>query len=401
MPQKNKDNKKPKDVIPGGSSETEEITKEAACAEENQKTEGGQEGSLVDHLKNPEGKKMFPYRYPLVGLGVLCLAGGVFLLRQGLGKETITQEETLLTYEVNATSHYQVQLVENNLYEEGTLEEGLVYPDKLTDLIRVNFTSGFLADQSATVGGTYRIDAVLEGYTGGEAEQVIYRKVENLKQQDIPQSSSSKLSIDETVEVTPKMFSEFIENAENLLGAQTAKKAYLLFEGNYTVSTEGQQKSPQFSYILPIPISGVTSFFTVDKPEDMQLSENITQTSTTEKKSFNLKFLGGLVLVILGILSGLGFFFTRDPDEEERFGLAQKKVVRKQRGRIINVETLPDLSDKEVLRIAEIEDLAAISEDLKIPMMCRLSENNVPEGGRFVVISGKNAYLHEIVKKEG
>lgn len=341
--------------------------------------------------KRPMGNRS---RVALLLVSLVAVIGGLIVAGVGMKTKKVKQESNVFTYQVNTTSSYQVVLKNNSIYDTPTLEEGRVYSDALTDHIAVQLKSELVGDQAATLHVDYDINAELDGFFNNDPTKKVYSKVQNLKHVSTEPTQDGRVTVEESVDVSPDLFAGFVTEAEKELGSTTSKSMSLVLSGKYYIDVNGQQQTKDFTYTLPMPIRGANKLYTVDKPDAAADSGSITN-STLVKERPNQKLTPvGVVLLVIGLGMGVSaLVLTKAPDEREAIGLAQKEVVRKQRSHLVNVRELPDFSGRMLVQINDIEDMISLSEEMGSPILCALDENDVPKDGTFLILSDTTAYF--------
>lgn len=341
--------------------------------------------------KRPMGNRS---RVALLLVSLVAVIGGLIVAGVGTKTKKVKQESNVFTYQVNTTSSYQVVLKNNSIYDTPTLEEGRVYSDALTDHIAVQLKSELVGDQAATLHVDYDINAELDGFFNNDPTKKVYSKVQNLKHVSTEPTQDGRVTVEESVDVSPDLFAGFVTEAEKELGSTTSKSMSLVLSGKYYIDVNGQQQTKDFTYTLPMPIRGANKLYTVDKPDAAADSGSITN-STLVKERLNQKLTPvGVVLLVIGLGMGVSVLvLTKAPDEREAIGLAQKEVVRKQRSHLVNVRELPDFSGRMLVQINDIEDMISLSEEMGSPILCALDENDVPKDGKFLILSDTTAYF--------
>lgn len=333
-------------------------------------------------------------RYAALSLCLLLTVMGLFLLLSGMKRMSVTKEEVLFSYALEADSSYKVYLKENSLFEGEFLEEGMVYADRLTDYISIELSSALTGNKNVNIGASYTIDAVLEGYKSGVSSNKIYEKRYHLKNSAIETSSSNHAKIEESVEVRPDMYALDIAGAEEELGGTTDKRFYILFEGDYRIELEDRNESRHFSYILPIPVNSQTSFYTIEKPEKLQENGNIAKTSTEETVANKKNIALGLLLAGIGaLLSAALLRLTRLPGKKEKMRFEVSEQLRRHGSRFIALGSLPDLSGKILLEMKDMEDMILLAEELHRPVLYAPAQDGFPEDGVFTVLFEEYAYI--------
>ena len=115
---------------------------------------------------------------------IIIILLSILYIYKLLSPKVEEKESSLYSYSLNAGSSYQVQLIDNNIFDIKTMEEGNIYPQKLFDKLHVYFYAEFFSsfdDPSITnsnITADYVIEVKVVGYQTIKDEKIsIYEKV--------------------------------------------------------------------------------------------------------------------------------------------------------------------------------------------------------------------------------
>ena len=151
-------------------------------------------------------KMVFDKRRKLISLlcSALLIVGGIVATFFAMKKDVKNEDSTVYSYDITADSSYKVYLKENGIYDSEWLDEGGMYPKKLTDhielLLKLNFSGQ--GQVSAVVGGNYSVNAVLEGvYVKDNDKKAVYTKTYPLKDGELVSDESGNISLEENFNI--------------------------------------------------------------------------------------------------------------------------------------------------------------------------------------------------------
>lgn len=360
--------------------------------------------------KNPkqhkEGLRRTPWsrqkRLAALAAGAAAVAaGGIWtILEMRPREETVSQE--LYSYQVTADSAYQVHLLPNDLYEGEWMEEGGVYAELLTDYIQIDLNAGLSGSQEAEITGSYQVDAVVQGFqTAEETKTVIYSKRESLSQGEIHQEDPVSAQIQEQVVIRPAVYRQQTLQAEQILGTSTAKEFFLEFKGIFYVQTQAGTEEKEFSYQLNIPLGSGTSLYQIQKPDPLAETGAITEDQTVRTSPDSGKLIpgaaagaGGLALLLFTALC------TRLPNEEERWRMKIDQIFRRYGSRMIRLNGPKGPEEGERIRLADMDSLLLLAEELHQPICLYPDSEGRPEGGEFFILEQEKRWCF-ICEKTG
>lgn len=330
---------------------------------------------------------------------LLAAAGGIFLMQSRKLVEQ-QQENTLYSYQVTADSSYRVHLLPNELFPEEWLPEGNAYSEKLADYIEVTLKADMVGSKEASIHGDYQIEAVIEGFqTGADARKIIYEKRFPMKEGKVSQTASNQAFVEETVQMDLKEYRSYVDQAELALGGSTSKEFTLRMEGVFVIETGDGTEEKRFSYRLPVSLGMGNAFFSINKPKPVVEEGAITETVSIQVKPE----AGKLGLAVAAILAGaaailFSIVVIRLPGEEEAWCMRMSDIMRKYGSRMVRLQTLPELGDKEQVHLESIESMILMAEEIRQPVFYSLDEDGLPQDGIFYVPDGTRIYIFQCRK---
>ena len=327
---------------------------------------------------------------------VLLLIGVLFLIIGGIGlilfalPKSEEQEVNIATYKLTADSTYRVHLKPNSLLSNEWMEEGLLYPERLTDFVEINLNVEGVLTKEQKVSGEYEISVLLEGYqTRSEEKKTIYERRYPLKKGKVEESTTNHMSLEETVQITPSAYMKFAEEAEAILGGRTSRDLCVLMDGTFLIA--GQEK--KISYKCPIPIEG-EQFYEIKKSEPVAENGEITEKSTVDVVPSLSEYILFLILALVGLaILVIRAIFTRDLREDEIWEVNLLKVMKKYGSRMVCLEELPETSDRSVLFLKNMRSMVELAEEVREPVLYCLGEDGLPKNGIFYVLAKERVYI--------
>ncbi len=345
-------------------------------------------------------KMVFDKRRKLISLlcSALLIVGGIVATFFAMKKDVKNEDSTVYSYDITADSSYKVYLKENGIYDSEWLDEGGMYPKKLTDhielLLKLNFSGQ--GQVSAVVGGNYSVNAVLEGvYVKDNDKKAVYTKTYPLKDGELVSDESGNISLEENFNISPDEYSGYVTAIEEELGGNTEKNFYISLAGQITVIVADEEKVKDFSYNVSIPLDLANSFYSIDKPAEFKESDSVTQTKIVVVDPKPYVLILAILPILVGILLALfAVFATRLPSEDERWILTMKRLLKKYGSRLVYVEEMEERG--AVCKVKDMNSLISISEELHQPILCKLNKEELPDDGRFVVQDTNTIYILHI-----
>lgn len=184
------------------------------------------------------------------------------------------------------------------------------------------------------------------------------------------------------------------DRAEQVLANKTGRGFYLLFDGMIQTEAAGKRKETPFSCKISIPLGNGTTLYEIAGPEPGKEAVTITETVTEQRSISRHQLLAGLFLFLAGaggiMLVQKG---TRIPDEQESRELRIRSILRKYGSRMVPLLRLPDMGERELCYLRDMDSLVMLAEELRQPVCYSPAEGGMPEGGVFYVAGAGCYYL--------
>lgn len=345
-------------------------------------------------------KMIFDKRRRIISFAssALLIIGGIAATFLAMKKEVTTAENTIYSYDITADSEYKVHLRENGVYESETLEEGGMYPRKLTDHIELLLKLNLMGQgqAAAVVGGNYNVNAVLEGfYTRDNDKRTIYQKKYPLKEGELVGDEGGNIHLEESFNISPDEYTGYMTAIEEELGGNTEKSFYISLSGQCNIKVGDDEQTKDFSYNVVIPLDLANSFYSIEKPSEFKESDSVTESRVVVIDPKPYMLILGILPILIGVLLGLFVIFaSRLPSEDERWILKMKRLLRRYGSRLVYVE---QIEEREITcKVKDMSSLLAISEELHQPILCKLNGEELPDDGRFIVQDRNSVFLLHI-----
>lgn len=330
---------------------------------------------------------------------IIIILLSILYIYKLLSPKVEEKEFSLYSYSLNAGSSYQVQLIDNNIFDIKTMEEGKIYPQKLFDKLQVYFYAEFLSsfdDPSITnsnITADYVIEVKVVGYQTIKDEKIsIYEKVFPISE-ETDLSFENDAFISEEVSIDFLGYENYLNNIKLALAADPYNDVELIFRGNFYAETKEGNKKEEFTYSIPLPLN--ENLFTIEKPANIEKSGSITKTTTVEEPiSFTFLFVPAVLIIISLLIIIYLLFFTLQPSEEEELALHFKHIMRKYGSRIVGINSFVNVSLDTVFEIKDIDGMIKISDEYNIPIFFIVDNNDMPEGNKMFIPTKEICYIY-------
>ena len=359
-----------------------------------------QEGDARTEHKRQKSKKIAcnrNIRKIFLAVGAILFVSGCAATIYLASPHEELQQIPISSANIKAETSYRVHLKPNSLYDEEWMGEELLYSSLLTDSIEMEFKADAALSKEMKMMSDYKITAVLEGYQAqGDSKVPIYERRYPLAEGSTRDELKKYEMINDKVHIDPTRYRNLALQAEEVLGGQTMKDFYILFEGRFMIDSQENT----FSQKVTVPI-GNEFFYSIAKSEPSGEENSITEEATVTVTPPLTDYLAYAAAAAAGFLICMtAAFGTRAQNEEELRTASLKKVMRKYASRMICLESLPDTRDKMILRLSNMDSMVALAEELRAPILYCLGEDSLPRDGRFCVMGEEYVYLLEFPRPQ-
>ena len=321
-------------------------------------------------------------------LFLLLLFSSLLLVYKSIGVD----EEKSVTYQESGNVDYKVYLKENDFYNTPYLNSGRTIITRLIDKIELNANYSFAIQQELDIDYSYEVVAKLtidsndgrrlfdKDYT------LVSKKTEKLK-------DKSSFNIQETINVDYNYYNDLANQFRSTYGVDTTSNLaiYLRIGKAVVNSNKSISLNNTKEMALSMPLTEKTiDIATTNIP--MVNSSIILAERKTGLKNIAFVVIAALsfiisVALLLKALEMLFLMFKK----ESKYDKFIKKVLKEYDRLIVEVETPPNLSNANIIRIKKFEELLDVRDNLKRPVMYYIVSSH--QKCYFYVQSENNYYL--------
>jgi|WetSurMetagenome_2_1015567.scaffolds.fasta_scaffold112066_2 hypothetical protein len=329
---------------------------------------------------------------------ILCLITGILLMSlfavlMAYQTPATTSETTTVAHYTQTGSYtYRVYLKNNTLYDASFLLPGQgEYFKQIIDGINASITYTYQSNRSGGINGNYSIDA--------EIKTDLWTKKYPLTEPTPFSSNNQTATITQQFLVNSSFYDQIVGQINTETGV-IAPNPLLIIHTNIILSqatdqgTIHAQLSPELSMTLT--------------QKTLDISENLTssktgalsrQTTQYHEAVIMQKNIFTVVAVSVAIILCAVLMFTKSkPDEKNETERTIKRIYKKNGDWIVKTLTPPPTALQHLLRLASIEDIIKIGEDLNKPLFHYIRQN--PPRHLFYILDATTTYLYEISTEE-
>lgn len=305
-----------------------------------------------------------------------------------------------LEYNEATPTSYKVYYQENPFYTEEYIEEGKTYVTQYVDKITADFSYQVNYSDKLTSGTyEYYLKAKVIAYTPGNESDDLWTKEYKLSDvETVNFNNDSNYAINKSVDIDYKIYKEDFENYRALSGVSANAK--LIIE--LVITNTGKYPNiDDFTYSaaskLEMPLSDAT--FKITKSSSVNDDTHKIIKLSEENDELVFTKIIGILLWILAIFAMivLVVIYRNNVNKLTYYEKILKKILNTYDDIIVNVVSLPSLSDLSVVEVTTFDELLDAQNEVRLPI--NFKEDKKKKIAKFVLVKNNLAWVYTL--KEG
>ena len=303
---------------------------------------------------------------------------------------TFNQEE-YINYTEKTNLDYKVYLKENKFYEEKYLDKGMLYVASLIDHIDIDFLYNFNIDEKVDLDFKYNITGVLS-ITDSDGKNVYLTKDYKLLDDKSFKLEGQDRTITENIVIDYGAYNKLANSFKSTYGLDTASKLtiYLNIDKN-AANQDIKDVEKANNMLIEIPLSQRSVSISMDY-KDINRNSSLVKKSSVTVNNIAFIILGVVLfgLAIFALIRLLKLLGLMNP-KKSAYDKYVAKMMRQYDRLIVVHYTCPDLSNYNVVKIKEFNELLDMRDNLKVPIMFY----NVTDHQKsyFYIVNNNDLYL--------
>jgi hypothetical protein len=332
-------------------------------------------------------------RLAIVGILALIILFSLISLANAYQKSTIKQIEfSKLEYNQVGNYNYIAYINESIVYEgKETLRpgEGIIFRG-ITKNIDASFIYRLITNKNSTISGTYTITA--------QIMTDIWNKTYTIVSETPFNSNGTYATFTEQFPINYLFYENITDQIEEEIGV-TANNPTLIIQTDIVLilNVDGEivyeTLSPSLSVKLGEP--KILIEFGADNQangEGNPIIEKVTNQDVIEERNTWTMYSSIFLLIMI-----ISIIFTRGSEKLTKTEKENKKIMKKYKEWIVEIQKEPKKKNINIIQINSIEDLIKVSEELGKPVFHYLTENN---SHQYYVLDGKITYEYKLQIQE-
>ena len=287
-----------------------------------------------------------------------------------ISKFLTIDDEKVVNYRENGSLDYKVYLKPNEFYEQSYLGRDMLYVASLIKNINLDFNYQFMISEAKDLDFNYSIVANLKITDQSESNVYYQKEYTLLNQKQANLKASNQYALSESISIDYDYYNQIANNFKSSYGVDgvSSLTVYLKINKNVT-ENETSILNNGNSMSVKIPLSQKAINISFDD-NGINTSNNIV---TKKSVVFNnvlfailaVVFFIGAVAALLRTLELLALLFPKKSNYDKQVD----KILKEYDRLIVETPTVPDLTDKNIIKIKRFEELLDARDNLKLPIM--------------------------------
>lgn len=344
--------------------------------------------------KKPRNHLRFKFR---LLINIFLLAVSILLFIYSIVMSFSITKNEVITYTEKSDIDYKVYLKQNEFYETPYLKKGMVYIANLIDKIQINYNYNFVVSKNSEIDVTNKIVAKLI-IASQSNSNIFYEKEYDLTPEAIDtMNNTNTYTLSKDIDIDYAYYNNLANKFKSNYAVNTT--SYLEV---YLKVTENSKETNSYilrnnsKTILTIPLSEQEINIGLNN-QNINDEKQIVQESKFLVKDFRFIILAiiSIILVVIEtikLVKKLIFISKKRTSNYDKF---IKRILRGYDRIIVNVETVPNLNKYNIIKVANIQELIDVRDNVKEPINYYIVEEH--QEAKFFVINNDDLYLY-IVK---
>ena len=300
--------------------------------------------------------------------------------------------EEYINYAETSNLDYKVYLKENDFYQEKYLDKGMLYVASLIDHIDIDFLYNFNINEKVDLDFKYNIVGKLS-ITDSDGKNVyLTRDYKLLEDKEFSLNQEQDHTIQENIVIDYNEYNKIANSFKSTYGLDTASKLAIYLNVEKTSKTDViKDMENDNNMLIEIPLSQRSVSISMNY-KDINRNSSLVKKSSVSVKNLAFVILAAVLLLVsfyglFNLLKLLGLLSVR----KSAYDKYVAKMMRQYDRLIVKHYTCPDLSNYNVIKIKEFNELLDMRDNLKVPIMFY----NVTDHQKcyFYILNDKDLYL--------
>lgn len=337
------------------------------------------------------------HKWIFVAIMQMILVLSVIALIQTIGKKRYQEiEEVKYNYSNHLNVNYEVNMIENPIFNTKTLSEGMVYSKKLIEDITIKFKNDFSSSEACLKEMEYRVYGVVRGTGNITGKTTDYwKKKYPYKEKKLHKFLDADVTKEESVTIDLEPYNSFARQAYEATGYSVCEVLDVILEGNIRIHSQYGDATVPLNAKVSIPLR--EQAFTISKESEGERKNSISEYKKAIIKVDQRKVKISILTMVMSVLFTLFcLVFTVKPTKSDCMCQCVKRIFKNYGSRLIGIKFFPQIEYQRTYQVVSIEDLIKTADEIQKPICYQMDEMKCKDKISFQLIDGNNRYIYEV-----
>ena len=346
---------------------------------------------LEKHVDNgPSFYLSYSLRLTIMFIAIIVIAYLAFIFYN----ESFTSfKENVLTYKETGSIDYDVKLLENNPFENGTLNPTNNYISDLIDDISTDFIYTYALDKESNVNYSYYIKALMELKSSSNGNIVSSNEYNLVDKIEKKVNKTKEINLKQNISLDYDYYNNLAKTIENQYDKNIIGNLRVKMFIDINVTNQELTKPIMHTQEIEITIPLVTSEVTVSMVRNIDNQNTIKDTKSPRLKSRVTLYLsiGLLIIDTIFLLLALSFILRTIP-KKSKYRVTLERILSRYNERIVNCKDLPHFEEYKVINCTDFNELLDAANILEKPILYQEIVKN--QKCVFIILNEHNIYKY-------
>ena len=302
-----------------------------------------------------------------------------------------------LAYEEKDDLEYKVSLLENNPFQEGTLEPNGSYISDLIDNISADLFYKYKFDEDVDIKYSYYVDVNMvlrDKNTNSEISNKTYPLMEKIEKEE---KNIKEINIDQNINLDYNYYNNMAKGIDDNYNLDLSGNLYLKMYIDTNVNYKGFDDVIKKIDVVEVKIPLLSSQVEIVKTSDLNKKDVYIKHINPELENEGALYIGVVLLILdtILLLMTLTFIYRSTP-KKSRYRKVRDGLLREYNSKIVNSKNMPVLKEYNVIVCTSFSELLDAQRLLDKPII--YYEIVKDQKCVFVILGTNDAYKFTLKK---
>lgn len=285
-------------------------------------------------------------------------------------------KEDVVTYKENSNVEYEVNIKENEFYDDSSIKDGMNTISILIKDIDAEFKYNLDLSEELKYKYDYKIVAEVEVKEKSKSNSIYEKQYEIIKK-DIQETQNNKLEILEKINIDYNRYNDEIKRLIEVYSLKdTISEIRLVLYVNVVNQNTGKSINAT-NKVAQMTIPLTTNTVEITMNENVKGNQGETLKFGISKENLNYIFLFGFLMFVSSLLTLLNLvrYISDTRSAEKMYDNEMKKILFDYKSYIQKITDLLDYNDYKVINVETFKELMGMREELQSPILMYQEKN--------------------------